>query len=79
MSFIYKYETSTLTPFAKPSDILNLAIQNIFYAQSYVESSFMYNPGLTIFIILMNKMLKICSLPKRLTMKTELRHGQKKK
>ena len=25
MSFIYKYKTSTLTPFVKPRDILNLA------------------------------------------------------
>ena len=30
MSFIYKYETSTLTPFIKPRNILNLAVQNIF-------------------------------------------------
>ena len=31
MSFIFMYETSTLTPFVKPCDILNLAVQNIFY------------------------------------------------
>ena len=48
MSFIYEYKTSTLTPFVKPHDILNLAVQNIFYVQSYVESAFTYNPGLTI-------------------------------
>ena len=47
MSFIYKHETSTLTPIVKLHDILNLAIQNIFYAQPYVESAFMYNPGST--------------------------------
>ena len=46
-SFIYKYETSTLTPFVKPSNILNIAIQNVFYVQSYVESAFMYNPRST--------------------------------
>ena len=45
MSFIYKYETSTLTPFVKPCDVLNLALQTIFYEQSYVESAFTYNPG----------------------------------
>ena len=50
MSFIYKYETSTLTPFEKPGDILNLAVQNIFYVQLYMESAFIYNPGLTIVI-----------------------------
>ena len=44
---MYKYETSTLTPFVKPRSILNLAIQNVFYIQSYVESAFMYNPGST--------------------------------
>ena len=48
MSFIYKYKTSTLTPFVKPCDILNLAIQNIFYTQLYVESAFTYNPGSTL-------------------------------
>ena len=47
MSFIYKYETCILNPFVKPSNTLNLAIQNIFYVQLYVESSFTYNPGLT--------------------------------
>ena len=36
-----------LTPFVKPCNILNLAVCNIFYVQSYVESAFMYNPGLT--------------------------------
>ena len=40
MSFIYKYETSTLTPFVKPCNILNLATKNIFYIQLYVESAF---------------------------------------
>ena len=45
MPFIYKYETSTLTPFVKPHNILNLAAQNIFYVQSYVESNFTYNLG----------------------------------
>ena len=48
MSFIFMYETSTLTPFVKPCDILNLAIRNIFYIQLYVESAFMYNPGSTV-------------------------------
>ena len=33
-SFIYKCKTSTLTPFVKPRDILNLDIKNIFYVQS---------------------------------------------
>ena len=51
MLFIYKYETSTLTTFVKPSDILNLAIQNVFYVQSYMESAFMYKrPGSTMSI-----------------------------
>ena len=36
MSFIYKYETSTPTPFVKPHDVLKIAQQNIFYF--YVES-----------------------------------------
>ena len=54
MSFIYKYKTSTLNPFVKPRDILNLAIQNIFYIQSYVESTFTYNPGLTNILIVEN-------------------------
>ena len=43
MSFIYKYKTPTLTPFVKPRDVLNLTVQNIFYVQSYAESTFMYN------------------------------------
>jgi len=47
-SFIYKDKTSTLTPFVKPRDILNLSIQNVFYIQSYVESAFTYNPGSTL-------------------------------
>ena len=47
MSFIYRYETSTLTPFVKPHDILNLAVQNVFYIQLYVESAFMFNLGYT--------------------------------
>ena len=47
-SFIYKYETSTLTPFEKQHNVLNLAVRNIFYIQLYVESAFTYNPGLTI-------------------------------
>ena len=46
-SFIYKYKTSTLTPFVKPCDVLNLAIQNLFYTQLYVESTFTYNLGST--------------------------------
>ena len=48
MSFIYKEKPSTLTPFVKPRDILNLSIQNVFYIQSYVESAFTYNTGSTI-------------------------------
>ena len=47
-SFIYKYKRSTLTPFVKPHNVLNLAVQNIFYVQSFVESAFMYNPGSTV-------------------------------
>ena len=47
MSFIYNNKKSTLTPFVKLCDILNLAVQNIFYVQSYVESAFTYNPGST--------------------------------
>ena len=47
MSLIYKYETSTLTPLVKLCDILNLALQNVFHAQSYVESAFTYKPELT--------------------------------
>ena len=37
--------------FVKPHKILNLAIQNVFYKQSYVESTFMYNLELTILYI----------------------------
>ena len=44
---IYKYKTSTLTPFVKPRDILNLTVQNVFYIQAYEESIFTYNPGST--------------------------------
>ena len=36
LSFIYKYETSALTPFVKPHDELNLAAQ--FYLQSGIDS-----------------------------------------
>ena len=49
-SFIYKHETSTLTTIVTPRDILNLAIHNIFYIQSYVESAFTYNPVSTALI-----------------------------
>ena len=35
MSFIYKYETSTLTPLVKPRNILNFATQNIFYGSTW--------------------------------------------
>ena len=45
---IYKYKTSTLTPFVKPCDVVNLAKQNVFYVQSCVESAFMYIMGSTI-------------------------------
>ena len=45
--FIYKYKTYTLTPFVKPRNILNLAIQNVFNIQLYVESAFTYNLGMT--------------------------------
>ena len=48
MSFIYKYETSTLTCFGKAGNVLNLALQNIFYEQLCVESTFTYNLGSTI-------------------------------
>ena len=48
MSFIYKYKTSTLTSFVKPCNVLNLVIQIVVYIQSYVESAFTYNLGLTI-------------------------------
>ena len=48
MPFIYKYKTSTLPLFVKPRDIINLAVQNVFYKQFYVESAFTYNPGSTI-------------------------------
>ena len=47
MSFIYNSKIPTLTPFVKPCNILNLAIQNIFYIQLYVESAFTYNLGPT--------------------------------
>ena len=50
MSFFCKYKTSTLTPFVKPHDILNLAVQNAFYIQTFVESAFMNNPGSTIIV-----------------------------
>ena len=50
MSFVYNKETYTLTPFVKPSDVLNLAGRNVFYIQSYVESTFMYNLGSTNFL-----------------------------
>ena len=50
MSFIYNYKTSTRTPFVKPHDILNLAVRNIFYIQSCVESAFMYNQGSTTYL-----------------------------
>ena len=30
--------------------MLNLAVQNVFYIQSYVESAFTYNLGLTIIL-----------------------------
>ena len=46
-SFIYKYDTSTLTPFVKQCNILNLAVLKVFYIQLYVESTFKYNPWLT--------------------------------
>ena len=46
-SLIYKYETSTITPFVKPCAVLNLDIQIVFYLQSYVESTFTCNPGST--------------------------------
>lgn len=39
-SFIYKHEISTLTPFEKPSNGLNLAIRKVFYIQLST-----YNPG----------------------------------
>ena len=38
-----KYETSTLTCFVKPRDILNFKIRYIFKVQSYNS----YNPGFT--------------------------------
>ena len=46
-----KAQTSTLTPFVKPRDIFNLAVQNIFYIQSYVYFAFMYNLGSTKIIV----------------------------
>ena len=51
-AFIYNYNTSTLTPIVKPCNILNLAVQNILFKQSYMESTFMFNPGLTKFLVL---------------------------
>ena len=51
-SFIYKYKTSTLTPFVKPWDILNLATKNVFYIQMYVESAFTNNRGSAILLTL---------------------------
>ena len=49
MSFIYKYKTSTLTPFVKPCNILNLAKQNVFYVPTIVHGiCLMQNPGSTI-------------------------------
>ena len=45
MSFIYKYKTSTLTPFVKPHDVLNLAEQIVFNVLLLLESAFTYNPG----------------------------------
>ena len=47
MSCLYKYKTSTLTPFVKPRNTLNLAVQNVFYVKMYAESAFTYNPELT--------------------------------
>ena len=38
MSFIYKYEISTLTPFVKPRNILNLAVQNVHWIHCYIQS-----------------------------------------
>ena len=40
----------TLTPFIKPCNILNLAVQNIFYVQSCVDFAFSYNLGSTILV-----------------------------
>ena len=34
----YKYETSSLTPFVKPHNVLNFAVQNIFGIRFYVQS-----------------------------------------
>ena len=48
ISFIYKQETSTFTPFVRPHNVLILAVRNIFNIQSSMESAFTYNPGLTI-------------------------------
>ena len=39
----YEYKTSTHTPFVKPCNVLNLAIQNIFYVQSYNLGSTNFN------------------------------------
>ena len=41
----YKNETSILTPFVKPRDVLNLAIQTIFYVQLDVESAIYIQSG----------------------------------
>ena len=46
-SFIYKFKTSTLTPIVKPRNVLNLAIQKVFYIQLCMESAFTYNQGST--------------------------------
>ena len=46
-SFIFKYKTSTLPPLVKPHNILNLAVQNVFYVKSFKESAFLYNTGST--------------------------------
>ena len=44
---VLKYETFTLTTFVKKCDILNKAVRNEFDIHSYMESTFMYNLGLT--------------------------------
>ena len=62
MPFIYKYETATLNPFVKPSNILKLAIQNIFYVQLYMESAFTYNLGLTLNLYNSSSNSTFCSL-----------------
>ena len=41
-------KTSTLTPFVKPCNTLNIAVHNcVFYIQLCVESAFTYIPGST--------------------------------